>query len=375
MPRVGGQEEAPRMLASRARRDETRRDETERDHRRPVSVRRQLRESSGMRAVEALRRLASVVASTEHPRGRPRRLESTAMTTPNPAPGLHRGTKLFDGTIALPGDSSSTGADLSFDVIAFGRGDRTLLILPGLSDGLTMLRGKGRAMAWYYRKLPSRYRVYLIGRPRELPDPYSTREMAADYAALSSVLGFAAGTIDLWGLSQGGMIAQWMAIDHGALLRRLAITVSTARPTATLTEVVGGWMELARAGRYGQLLKDTAEKTYRKPRLIDSLFLPVISRLAKPASFDRFLIQAQACLTHDAYDELPSITTPTLIVGGARDRVVGTGTSELLAERIPGAELRLYPQLGHGAYEEAPDLSDAVMRFFAHEGLSPKRAA
>jgi pimeloyl-ACP methyl ester carboxylesterase len=110
------------------------------------------------------------------------------------------------------------------------------------------------------------------------------------------------------------------------------------------------------------------EKTYteryrRKMRLL----YPIITRVGKPKSFDRFLIQAQACIDHDAYDELASIQAPTLAIGGTDDEVVGPGQSEILAERIPGAQLVTYPALGHGAFEETKEFNTRMLEFLLGE--------
>jgi len=271
----------------------------------------------------------------------------------------------FDDLITVDAGRTTTGAPLSFPVVAFGKGSTPLVILPGLSDGLTTVEGRGRMLAYYYRKLPDEYRVYMISRPRELPKRYSTREMGADYAALFEAIGFEPGSINLWGISQGGMISQWIAIDSGNLLSRLCLTVTTPAANETLRDVVGGWMALARAGDYGALMRDTMRKTY-SPRYLRRywLLMPFLGLIGRPKSFQRFLIQADSCMNHDATEALDSIRTPTLVVGGGSDEIVGSGTSERLAELISGAELEIYPALGHGAFEEAGECTERIVGFF-----------
>ena len=85
--------------------------------------------------------------------------------------------------------------------------------------------------------------------------------------------------------------------------------------------------------------------------------------LAKPKSYDRFFIQAQACLTHDAQAQLPRITAPTLVIGGEKDLALGAQASRILAAAIPGAALKMYPQWGHALYEEAKDFNQVVLDF------------
>lgn len=80
---------------------------------------------------------------------------------------------------------TTTGGEHSFPVVAVGKGSTPLVIIPGLSDGLTTVEGKGRMMAYYCRKLPTDYRACIVSRPRSLPARYTTREMAVDYGALT----------------------------------------------------------------------------------------------------------------------------------------------------------------------------------------------
>jgi pimeloyl-ACP methyl ester carboxylesterase len=83
----------------------------------------------------------------------------------------------------------------------------------------------------------------------------------------------------------------------------------------------------------------------------------------RPKSYERFLIQAAACLRHDAREHLPRIFCPTLVLGGTEDGVVTAQACRELAEEIVGAELYLYEGLSHAFYEEAGDFQERVAAF------------
>ena len=91
--------------------------------------------------------------------------------------------------------------------------------------------------------------------------------------------------------------------------------------------------------------------------------VPIMGKLTKPKSYERFLIQAEACLKHSAYESLHQIQAQTLVIGGAKDNVLGGGAAQEIAAEIPGAQLRMYDQLGHGLYEEAGDFNQTVLDF------------
>lgn len=248
------------------------------------------------------------------------------------------------------------------DYICFGRGSRALVILPGLGDGLRTVKGTALPMAWMYRMFSKDFTVYMFSRKNELSDDAATRDMAGDLAETMNALGIE--KADILGVSMGGMIAQWLAIDHPQRVNKLILAVTCPRPNTILTDSIGEWMAQARRGDHRGLMDSNlrriySEGYYRKNKWM----LPILARLTKPRDYGRFLIQASACLGHDAFDCLPRIQARTLIVGGWKDEALGGEASLELADRIPGAGLKMYDEWGHGLYEEATDFNQVVRDF------------
>jgi 3-oxoadipate enol-lactonase len=67
----------------------------------------------------------------------------------------------------------------------------------------------------------------------------------------------------------------------------------------------------------------------------------------RPMSRDAYLRQLQACRGHDVSTRLDEIQVPTLVIHGEVDPLVRVENGRLLAERIRGAELIVYPDTGH----------------------------
>ena len=248
------------------------------------------------------------------------------------------------------------------DYIRFGSGEQDLVILPGVGDGFKTVRGTALPFALGYRKLAKDFTVTMLSRREPLPEHCSTLEMAADLGRALDLLGLE--KISLLGVSQGGMIAQWAAIDQPRRVDRLVLAVTAARPNETMRSTLEGWMEMAGRGDYRGIMVDTAlrsysEKTVERQKRLYAL----LGSLSKPQSYSRFLTQAEACLTHDAWEDLPRIFCPTLVIGGSEDKIVTAEGSRELAERIVGAELLIYPGLSHALYEEAKDFLDRVRDF------------
>ena len=254
--------------------------------------------------------------------------------------------------------------DTEMDYISFGRGNKDLIMIPGVGDGLTTVKGLAVPMAFLYRKLSEDYKVYVFSRKNRLEDGYSTKRMADDQAEAMRKLGIAKAMVI--GVSQGGMIAQHLAIDHADLVEKLVLVVTLARQNPTVQQALGKWMELAKQGDHKALMIDTAEKSYSEKYLKKyRLMYPVLGVIGRPKSYARFLIQANSCLHHDTYDDLDKIKCPTLVIGGDDDRIVGVNAAAELAERILNSELFVYEGLGHGLYEEAKDFISRVLSFLS----------
>lgn len=252
--------------------------------------------------------------------------------------------------------------DTDIDYIVFGNGKKNLLMIPGLGDGLKTAKGMAVPFALMYRKLAKDYRVYVMSRRNDLPKDFTTRDMAKDIAVVLQKLGVEQTTVI--GVSQGGMIAQYLAIDFPDMVEKLILTVTLAKQNDTVQRVISDWMDMAQSGDYKCLMMDTAEKSYSENYLKKNRWMySLMSNFGKPKSFERFMIMAQACITHNAYYELKKITCPTLILGGKKDKIVTGEASIEIANQICDSELYMYEEFGHSAYEEAKDFLDRVIQF------------
>ena len=252
--------------------------------------------------------------------------------------------------------------DTDMDYISFGRGDKNLIMIPGLGDGLKTVKGTAAPLAVKYKIFANAYRVYVLSRKNKLEEGYSTRDMAADYKVAAKELGIE--QADVLGISQGGMIAQYYAIDSPELVRKLVLAVTVSRQNETLQSIIGSWLEMAKSNDYKSIFVDITEKAYTEKHL--RKFRPLYSfvgSLGKPKDFSRFIIQSNASLEHDAYDELAKIKCPTLVIGVENDITIGANTSEELAEKIENSRLFTYKGYGHAVYEEAKDFNQRVFEF------------
>ena len=192
--------------------------------------------------------------------------------------------------------------------------------------------------------------------------PLTVTEMAGDTIATVRALGLT--SFDLIGFSLGGFVAQQVLFDAPDLVRR-AILAGTGPAGGTGIERVGrvSWPLIVKG-----LLTLRDPKSYlfftssAAGRRAASAFLARLKERRRDrdraVSLTAFLRQLKAIKAWglQAPQPLDAIRTPVLVANGDHDIMVPSENSSDMARRIPGAELVLYPDAGHGGifqYHEA----------------------
>ncbi len=244
------------------------------------------------------------------------------------------------------------------DCIIFGSGDKALVIIAGMS--MTGLAGLAGPVSEAYSMFAEEYTVYLFDRLKVLPEGYSIREMAGDVAETMNALGIK--NADIMGNSQGGMIAQYIAIDHPELVHSLVLSSTVCCLDEVGREVIGRWAELAKNKDGRGIYREFFEKVYAKP---DMKLLEMLENTATDSQCERYEIMARSCLDFDCRDEIGKITCPVIVIGSVYDSVMGSKISETLAKQL-SCEVYVYrnPEFGHAVCDEAPDFKQRMMDFF-----------
>ena len=183
--------------------------------------------------------------------------------------------------------------DTDMYYVSFGKRTNNLIMLPGLGDGLTTVKGMALPMSMTYRMYANDYKVFIFSRKNDLEEGYSTRDMARDQAEAMKMLDIKSANV--LGFSQGGMIAQYLAIDYPDLVEKLVLAVTLSKQNELIQNVVGNWISMAEDNDYKNLMIDTAERSYSERYLKKyRLLYPLLGRMGKPKAFSRFIIQAKS---------------------------------------------------------------------------------
>lgn len=259
------------------------------------------------------------------------------------------------------------------ELAVFGSGSRTLIILPGAGDAFKTVKGMALPLSLLYRKFAKVYTVYFISRRYRMPEGFTTADMADDIAQIMEQKQIACA--DVFGVSQGGMIAQQLAIRHPDKVGRLVLAVTSAQMCDMTQQALTGWLQWAQQDDWAHIMQDTAARSYTEAYLRkNKLMLGLVSKRTKPCEPNRFAVIIRSCLSHDVLDQLGSIRTPTLVIGAGQDQIVGAEASRLIAEQIPDSLLIMFDDYSHGVYDETADFYDRVLEWLTEPERSKSDA-
>jgi pimeloyl-ACP methyl ester carboxylesterase len=193
--------------------------------------------------------------------------------------------------------------------------------------------------------------------------PDNVEDMARDVLSFVDTLGLT--QVDLLGYSLGGYIAQELALVRPRLVRRLVLAGTAPRgapkihrwsddvyalATQDVTEP-DHFLRLFFSGSEESRAKGIAYLQRISARTVDrDVPTDLAARDAQLEAFARWGVPDPSQLTR-----LAAITQPTLVANGDNDTMMITENSYLLAHYLPNAQLRIYPDAGHGFLDQYPE--------------------
>jgi 3-oxoadipate enol-lactonase len=197
--------------------------------------------------------------------------------------------------------------------------------------------------------------------------PYSVAQLAADAVAVLDDAGIE--STHIFGVSLGGFIAQEIALTYPGRVRKLVLcSTSPGGPNAfpmpgrgvdTFTRFPSMDREAGLRLMVENSLGDHAVR--ERPELVEEVYA---YRLERAPSVAAWQAQLGASRGHDAYERIPAISAPTLVIHALADTVIDARNGELLAERIPGARIERLPDRGHLVmWQEGKQLAPIVRDF------------
>ncbi len=198
--------------------------------------------------------------------------------------------------------------------------------------------------------------------------PTSFQEMGANAIAFIRALGLK--LVDVLGISIGGFVTQEIALQGGALIRKIILVGTGHR---------GNDMTASRSAEIFAATYDPPEHVwlavhFKATESSQKAGLAFLERKLRrqdrdPTVGERTLAAQGEAIgnwitpTENVLAYLKSIKQPALIAQGSDDAIIPTFHSLTLQQHLPNAQLIIYPDSGHGSIYQYPEL------FVAHATL------
>ncbi len=261
----------------------------------------------------------------------------------------------------------------------------------GSGELIILLPGLGHDHTYFAKTLPL---IATAGRvvtpdPRGLgqsspADSYSVEQWASDVLELITCLG--ASRAHLVGSSLGACVCMQAALDAPARVASLTLVAGFSevdpllemnfRTRLKILDEVGlGDLMASHVSMWtlGRTFLATAEGRAQMEKLFASVRKNLPERYR---AFIQTILRFGRCEPDQA--GLPKLTArlgeiraPTRVICGAEDIMTPPTLSEQMAQRIPGARLRVIPSCGHITFTEQPDASARLVLEFLDEVRKP----
>jgi pimeloyl-ACP methyl ester carboxylesterase len=206
--------------------------------------------------------------------------------------------------------------------------------------------------------------------------PYTMAQYAADAAAVLDHAGWR--SCRVLGISFGGMVAQELAVTWPDRVERLALACTSPGGEGSSSYPLHELADLPDDERMARLLAITDTRftpEWLAEHPAERAVADTIARRRLAAAGDTDPARAaqrrrgeraqmEARHHHDVVDRLGAIACPTLVACGRYDGIAPPPNSEVIAARVPGAELRVY-EGGHTFFLQDRAALPEILDFLA----------
>ena len=178
--------------------------------------------------------------------------------------------------------------------------------------------------------------------------------------------------VTIVGYSMGGWLAQELAINHYEIVKKLILIstdVGSPRSARADSKILNFLTNAS-----GSFHKSSEKILYLLfPKASISVLAPKMKAIFTTANFSgdisNTVIQLENQLINDwyqgpgTYQKLHKIDVPTLVLSGAKDKVINRQNTMLLVNGIPGAQFIEFSDAGHGVIYQYPTrIAEEIMR-------------
>lgn len=239
-----------------------------------------------------------------------------------------------------------------------------LIIIPALAGSELLIEP-------FLEALPAALEVTVIEPPGfgMAPSPSgapSVKTLAQ--AALASWDALGIGEAHLFGISLGGMIAQWMTLLAPERVSRLILASTTDASLSAITHADLRYLAVARCLLHAEedvTAELAAEVLNGHTTAAIAAHVEQASHAQARSRFDLLWLGAAAA-AHDTRERIGELQMPTLVLSGGADDLIAASVQAELCARLPHAHQVVLDGVGHDLTLEAPErTAKEVMTFLS----------
>ena len=183
------------------------------------------------------------------------------------------------------------------------------------------------------------------------PGPYRIEDLGRDALALLDRLGIE--RFSWCGLSIGGMVGMWLASEVPERVERLVLCCTSA--LLGPRELWDERIRVATTQGMDALVDNVVARWFTPEFFSHPEKVEKASRMLRETDPEGYAGCCAAIRDMDLRDRLGSITSPTLVISGAKDPVTPPEHGELIRDSVPGAGFEVIPNASHLANIEQPE--------------------
>jgi 3-oxoadipate enol-lactonase len=242
-------------------------------------------------------------------------------------------------------------------------GSPPLLLSNSLGASFEMWEPQMPVLAGRFRVI--RYDSRGHGHSEATPGPYSIEQMAGDALGLLDRLSVA--RADFCGLSMGGMVGMWIAINAPARLDRLVLANTAAR--IGTAEMWNARIDAVRKGGTASIASGVLARWFT-PAMLEQP-TPIVAQIR--ATFERisaagYAASCAAVRDADQRHLLGRIHAPTLVIAGSDDQATPPDDGRFLADHIQGARYVELDAPHLSNIQAASAFTQALVQFLGNRG-------
>lgn len=250
----------------------------------------------------------------------------------------------------------------------------------GAGKPLVLISGLGYSLWQWHRMVPllaEHFQVVTfdnrgVGQSDKPAGSYTAQMLAADTVGLLDALTIEKAVV--LGHSMGGFIAQSMALDFPQRVEKLILCSTnfggphhvpvTPEAMKVLADVTSDPLTRFKNGLSVSTAPGWAEKNLG---MIEEWVKWRVANPIEPIHYQAQMAIGLGLMPEAAAfeDKLPRLNVPTLILFGAHDKVVPPANADLLARKIAGSQVVIFPDAGHFFPIEIPEAASRTIMDFA----------